>query len=592
MNRWQIISAFGLLWVSVAAGAVERTALVIGNAAYRGESVLQNTVNDARDMSRILQRLGYTVTTLENADNRTLRRGINDYLERIRGNGGVAVLYYSGHGVQDSQRNNYLLPVDAEVRQESHIRADGVGLNPILEQLGQRPDGAVSLVILDACRNNPFSGGVKGVEKGLARVSAPPGGTLVLYAASPGQTADDNQQGRNGLFTRYLLEHLPKAGLDIEEAFRDVAVAVKQASGNRQIPYKEGNLLGRYSLAGEASSAVSVPAPTPVSPSAVPTPAVDHDLIAWQSAEKCGKAACFQAYLADHPKGRYARMAQAQLEPEPEPTPTPAPTPVEKPQRSSKDPTMVAIPAGCFQMGSPASEKVGKNEVTVGEFKRFVEATNHRTDAEQNVGGEKGCNMWSDKDGKWAYRDGTHWRKPGYTQKDNYPVVCVSWNDAVAYTAWLKQETGNDYRLPTEAEWEYAARAGTTTARYWGNNANEACRYANVADRAKSPGGLVWTEKHECSDGYWYAAPVGKYRANAWQLNDMLGNVWEWTCSLYDKDYGGSEKECNFNDTIGLRALRGGSWYYGPARVRSAYRAWSTPTSRLYIAGFRLARSL
>jgi len=236
--------------------------------------------------------------------------------------------------------------------------------------------------------------------------------------------------------------------------------------------------------------------------------------------------------------------------------------------------------------------EMGKNEVTVGEFKRFVEATNHRTDAEQNVGGEKGCYGWSEKDGKGAYRDGTHWRKPGYTQKDTYPVVCVSWNDAVAYTAWLKQETGNDYRLPTEAEWEYAARAGTTTARYWGNNANEACQYANVADRAKSPGGLVWTEKHECSDGYWYPAPVGKYRANAWQLNDMMGNVLEWTCSLYDKEYGGSEKECNFNDTTGPRALRGGSWYGLPAWVRSANRYGDTPTYRYFGAGFRLARSL
>ncbi|MCA9096669.1 MAG: SUMF1/EgtB/PvdO family nonheme iron enzyme, partial [Planctomycetaceae bacterium] len=188
--------------------------------------------------------------------------------------------------------------------------------------------------------------------------------------------------------------------------------------------------------------------------------------------------------------------------------------------------------------------EIGKDEVTVGEFKRFVEATNHRTDAERNVGGHEGCFAWSAIDVKGAWRAGIDWRKPGFTQRDNYPVVCVSWNDAMAYTVWLNRETGQSYRLPTEAEWEYAARAGTTTARYWGQDPDQACSYANVADQTKGPEGLGWTEKHECNDGYWYPAPVGRFRANNWQLNDMLGNVWEWTCSLYDKDYGGAEKKC------------------------------------------------
>ncbi|MCB1796966.1 MAG: SUMF1/EgtB/PvdO family nonheme iron enzyme, partial [Candidatus Competibacteraceae bacterium] len=234
---------------------------------------------------------------------------------------------------------------------------------------------------------------------------------------------------------------------------------------------------------------------------------------------------------------------------------------------------MVRIPGGCFQMGSPAWEtgrdederqhevcvntfEVGKYEVTVGEFNRFVEATNHRTDAERNVG-KKGCFVLIDGEGV-AWREGYSWRKPGYTQNGNYPVVCVSWNDAMAYTIWLNRATGQSYRLPTEAEWEYAARAGTTTARYWGNDPNRACQYANVTDQTSSPVRWSWNEKHECNDGYWSPAPVGRFRVNNWQLNDMLGNVWEWTCSLYDKDYSGAEKKCIYNDTISPLAVRGG----------------------------------
>jgi formylglycine-generating enzyme required for sulfatase activity len=171
-------------------------------------------------------------------------------------------------------------------------------------------------------------------------------------------------------------------------------------------------------------------------------------------------------------------------------------------------------------------------------------------------------------------------------------VVCVSWNDAVAYTAWLSRETGQRYWLPTEAEWEYAARAGTTTARYWGDDPDQACAYANVADQTKGPEGNSWTQKHECNDGYWSSAPVGRFRANAWRLNDMLGNVWEWTCSAYDKDYGGAEKECTNKDISTPRSLRGGSWSFRPIGVRSADRTGNTPPYRDGNVGFRLARSL
>jgi formylglycine-generating enzyme required for sulfatase activity/serine/threonine protein kinase len=269
---------------------------------------------------------------------------------------------------------------------------------------------------------------------------------------------------------------------------------------------------------------------------------------------------------------------------------------------------MVRIPGGCFQMGSPASEKgrsdderrhqvcveafeIGQHEVTVAEFQRFTVATGYRTDAERNAGGEKGCYAWSSTNGKWGWREGVDWRKPGYELSDAHPVVCVSWNDAVAYADWLSKKTERIYRLPTEAQWEYAARAGTTTARYWGDDPDQACQYANIADQTEGPGGHSWAIRHECRDGHWYSVPTGSFQANAWNLSDLLGNVWEWTCSTYDRQYGGAETKCSEEHASDARAVRGGSWFYRPAWARSAKRDRNAPWRRHLDGGFRLVRS-
>ncbi len=123
------------------------------------------------------------------------------------------------------------------------------------------------------------------------------------------------------------------------------------------------------------------------------------------------------------------------------------------------------------------------------------------------------------------------------SNRDDHPVACVSWNDLQAYIAWLNRETGKRYRLPTKAEWEYAARGGTSTARFWGEDPDRACRYANIADTTKLPKGSQWNRKHDCSDGHAFAAPVGSFQANPYGLYDMLGNLLEWTCSAYKGSY-------------------------------------------------------
>ncbi|MCP5198157.1 MAG: SUMF1/EgtB/PvdO family nonheme iron enzyme [Gammaproteobacteria bacterium] len=627
-----------LIGWSSAAWAAERTALVIGNAVYAKERPLVNTLRDARAMAEMLRGLGFEVTLLENLAAIPMRRAIARYLERVKQQKGTVLFYYSGHGLQDHNRVNYLIPVDARIAQPGDIEADGISVNDLLEKLSKRPRHAVSLVILDACRDNPFATGKGG--RGLERVMAGRG-TLVLYAASPGQVADDRPNEKNGLFTRYLLDVLPQPGLDVEDAFDRVAEAVERMSRGIQIPYKEGDLRGKYYLAGLPNDERSL----------------------WRSAEQCGTVTCIELYLQEYPSGRYAEMAQAYLQKWPvsapedthegnasstrnhpgfwgalialplmgvavwqfrrrwanrvvtAPTATPATaataecdvrisvaeppvsseTPVEPPVRKSfsvfqdrlrdgnTGPSMIVVPAGTFWMGSPEDEvgrqederrhqvridqafALGQEAVTVGEFKRFVQAVGYATEV------EKGCTSWS-------------WRSPGFVQDDTHPVVWVSWNDAVAYLEWLSVQTGQTYRLPTEAEWEYAARAGTGTAFWWGKDitpdqANYDGRYCYL------PGGTT---------GNWRAqtVPVRQYQPNPWGFYQMYGNAWEWTGSLYEKEYGGAKVICYKKGTLGPLALRGGSWNDRPARVRSALRDRLTPSGRSNNVGFRLAKSL
>ncbi|NEX21944.1 SUMF1/EgtB/PvdO family nonheme iron enzyme [Thiorhodococcus mannitoliphagus] len=272
-------------------------------------------------------------------------------------------------------------------------------------------------------------------------------------------------------------------------------------------------------------------------------------------------------------------------------------------------PAMVEIPGGCFAMGSPDSEQgresderqhdacvqdfqLGRFEVSVQEFARFVKATGYRTDAERGVGDMNGCEALDrdDQSDSWKTRTWASWRKPNKYRPsaDDDPVTCVSWHDADAYIKWLNEETAHAFRLPTEAEWELAARAGTAQARFWGNGAGEqACDYSNTADLKAG-----WEQGFPCGDGYEWVAPVGSFRPNPWGLFDTLGNVWEWTCSEYDPGYGGTELLCAPRSIDAPRVMRGGAWNSGPALIRSAYRNRNFPETRYSFVGFRLAHDM
>lgn len=235
------------------------------------------------------------------------------------------------------------------------------------------------------------------------------------------------------------------------------------------------------------------------------------------------------------------------------------------------DIAFAAIPAGCFEMGSPATEQGRQDDETP--HKVCVEAFR--------------LGQFEVTQAQWEAAMGDN---PSTYKGERNPVEMVDWHDAQRFVRSLNWFGRGRYRLPTEAEWEYAARAGTATARHWGDEDEAACRYANVLDQDLKAAGANVGAWFACRDGYGIGtAPAGSFEPNAFGLYDMLGNVWEWTCSAYTERYDGSETTCT-NNAMSRRVLRGGSWNDVPDYVRSAFRDWSDATDRDFNVGFRLAQ--
>jgi formylglycine-generating enzyme required for sulfatase activity len=256
--------------------------------------------------------------------------------------------------------------------------------------------------------------------------------------------------------------------------------------------------------------------------------------------------------------------------------------------RNSLGMEFVRLPAGRFRLGSPdgvghSSEHprhevalsrpfhMGKTPVTTREFRAFVQATGYKTEAERSGGATVPT-----PDGRAGLKADANWTSPGFVQTDREPVVCVSWNDAQAFIAWLNAKEGTKaYRLPTEAEWEYACRAGSEAAYGFGDDPNLLVLYA-------------WTEA--TSGGRTH--PVGLKKANAWGLFDMHGHVWQWCQDWFDeKTYGATlVKDPTGAATGQIRVMRGGSWYSHADRCRAAFRGGNAPTSRFSFVGFRVVK--
>ena len=263
-------------------------------------------------------------------------------------------------------------------------------------------------------------------------------------------------------------------------------------------------------------------------------------------------------------------------------------------------PEMVVVPSGSFRMGDIAgggesSERpvhgvtiaeafaVGRYEVTVGQFREFVDATSYRTGT--------GCNLWSGS--AWEIDRSKSWQDPGFNQTDQHPVGCMNWEDAEAYTIWLSRKTDKSYRLLSEAEWEYAQRAGAAALWSHGNDATSICRYGNTRDDTyrsitdDTAGAL-------CDDGSITKAPVGSYQPNEFGLYDMTGNVYEWTQDCWNDSYSGAPIDGTswMSGDCSHHTLRGGSWPSSPWGLRSAFRRNFETENRSNNFGFRVARPL
>jgi formylglycine-generating enzyme required for sulfatase activity/predicted Ser/Thr protein kinase len=262
------------------------------------------------------------------------------------------------------------------------------------------------------------------------------------------------------------------------------------------------------------------------------------------------------------------------------------------------------IKPGKFLMGSPKEEKgredsegpqheveitkafyMGAYPVTKGQFAAFVKDDGYQTEAEKDHKGGLGFNTTT---ARWVQKPEYTWRHTGFGQGDDHPVVDVSWNDATAFCAWLSKKEGKTYELPTEAEWEYACRAGTTTRFWWGDADASIQGNANIADaslKEKCPRAALTVPWY---DYYAFTSPVGTFKPNPWGLYDMAGNVWQWCADDYGPYQEGSVKDPKHRESTNKRVLRGGSWWSAPLNCRSANRLNYDPAPRVDNFGFRV----
>jgi formylglycine-generating enzyme required for sulfatase activity len=495
-----------------------RTALVIGNAAYSEDiGSLKNPGNDATDMAATLRQLGFAVTLVRDANHQRMAEAVEDFSRQLRPSN-VGVFYYSGHGAQVGGRN-YLIPLGARITAEAVVPYQAVAAEEVLARMDAAGQGkSLNVMILDACRNAPFMRGWRSPLRGLAPMRAT-GGSLIAYAASPGAVAADGT-GRNGTYTRHLLRFMTEPNLPVELMFKQVRLAVEQETNGQQIPWEPSSLRENFAFNPGAGGTVSPPA---VSPPAVVAP---------QRPAQPGTSSGTQVAVGEYPQ------------------PPTAP----KTQRNSLGMEFVLIPAGTFQMGTNDSDANSNEQPahTVRITRPFY------------------LGKYEVTQGQWQAVMGNNPSR--FTGDPNRPVENVSWEDVQEFVRRLNsREGGATYRLPTEAEWEYAARAGTTTRWSFGDDASQLGRYA-------------WYEGNAGGQTH----PVGQLQPNPWGLYGMHGNVWEWVQDWYGTYTSGTAVDPAGLSSGSTRVNRGGSWNNTARNCRSANRNDDTPGNRNDNLGFRL----
>ncbi|WP_185731480.1 SUMF1/EgtB/PvdO family nonheme iron enzyme [Larkinella rosea] len=510
-----------------------RLALVIGNSTYAGQA-LPNAANDAQDMAAQLRQLGFEVILKLNLNQTELETVVSDFTQRLK-KYEVGLFYFAGHGFEASDNLNYLMSV--EVRSglnETLAKRKSLSLNDVMSSM-KEANSQTNILLVDACRNNPFRGWDRNAGSGLGAVNTPRG-TIAFFAASPGQTASENAGQRNGLFTQELLTQLRQPNLELISIFKNTARAVT-GKNTRQTPYQAGFITDDFYF-----KRTDAPTP-PARQQATSKPVVDLEPVA-----------------------------------------------------------MVNVAEGSFLMGSNKNEyekpihrvtlssfRMAKFETTVAEFERFVEATEYKTDAEKGEGSytinagliipPSGIQY-----GLAKIQSGVNWRCDAYGKirprsEYNHPVIHVSWNDAVAYCEWLTLKTGRTYRLPTEAEWEYAARGGQQSRGTIYAGSNDFKEVGWLADKTQRTG----------------TRAVGQTKPNELGLYDMSWNVSEWCSDFFEKGYyaisPGSNPTGPPVTDYRWRIVRGGCFggnTNDPQSARVASRGSGIPNYGSYAHGFRV----
>jgi formylglycine-generating enzyme len=578
-----VCSIVGLLGAARAAEPEgNRWALLIGVDKCKALGELKVCAADARGLKRVLTQVGYRADhinllvddTTELESWPTLagtRRGITR-LAQVAEKGDTILLFFSGHGVMRG-KEGFIVPSDGDPNQ-------AIALAWVRAEL-DKSKATRKVLILDTCH----AGAAKGVT-GIAPDAAAATGIFMLLSSDKDQVSWPDNDFGHGVFTRYLIEGLSGKAADADRNVTFAQLANYVHKGVRAWTFTNRK---------ELQTPVAIPESNDPTAMALVVARVPAQDIVLETRKR--KPTVYEAWPFDTTEAKHRQQATAEA----------LGIPVEKTLDlgGGVKLELVLIPAGEFQMGSPANEAqrdddegpqhkvritkpfyMGRHEVTREQFARFIDATRTRTDAEK-----EGSGYGMTKDG-FKLVDGLSWRKPGIEQGANHPVVQVSWNDAVAFCKWLAKKTGATVALPTEAEWEYACRAGADTRFWFGTTAEDGKGKLNWCDQAANRWIGQYNRKFDeavgYDDGYGTTAPVGRFAANAFGLYDMHGNVWEWCSDWYGTYDAGAKVDPPGPATGQYRVLRGGSWDGYPRYCRSAGRGGLTPAARYNGYGFRL----
>jgi formylglycine-generating enzyme required for sulfatase activity len=576
-----------------------RAALVIGNADYP-VSTLANAARDAQSVADTLRAQGFDVVLRTNATTQQMRDALADFGRHLRA-GGIAVFYFAGHGLQAGS-STLLASASADPRVPSTLMTASIDLSSVLDTLSAPRPHALNLVVLDTCLTQPFGPTVAAILL--------PAQSLVAFAAAQGAQAADGT--RHGVFTGEWLREIANAPDEsIDSMFAHVSDRVTQATRGMQRPWTVSTLTALTHVFASPNPTLSKDdsSDAVVALNSRGVLATDsneqYELAFWDSIKNSNYASDYEAYLKAYPNGRFTPLANARIErlkaaasttppathaassPAPTPTPKAATTPTPAPKAAatsaaapaptlvlaatgaeSKDcaacPAMIPLPAGSFMMGSNIGDPSEKPPHYVSIAAAFAISRYVVTVGQWNACADvNGCPKLSTEN----------------SSMKNAPARDLSWDDAQAYVNWLSKVTGKTYRLPTEAEWEYADRAGTTTKYWWGDQMRKGVANCKA-----------------CGDPYHKEAPepVGSFAANPIGLYDMNGNVWEWVSDCWHNSYKGAPTDGSTWDTPGcnMRVIRGGSWREGDDYMLSSTRFKYSPSVRQSQNGFRVIKEL